>query len=197
MVVFTGLLLSPEFQQASPTQQEIIKWTVLFHDITKEVRQGYRDLTHGFRSAAVAGATLPRLGFPVTPEYNRLIEVWGVLVNEAVRPGERSDYIQDNERLPEIIEGLERLFGPKTPATLIVKTVLFHMSINALQAWPQAAPLTQAEVRQYVGAELLPLLKLMMLADNDGWVLFEQPTQAQYRRETLKVFDELAQLIES
>ena len=192
MCVFTGLLESPEFEDASHAQRELMKWIVLFHDIAKDLRGGRRDQTHGFRSAALAGATLPRLGFPATDEYDSLFQEWFALTNGAVtRRGEGTDYIHDNRQLPGIIDGIERIFGSNTPAALIVKTVLLHFSISVVEEWPQVAPLTETEERQYLDPELLPLLKMMMLADNDGWTLFDPPTRESYRQETLAVFDRL------
>jgi hypothetical protein len=92
------------------------------------------------------------------------------------------------------LDGLKRLFGRNTPAALIVEIVLFHMSISVVKAWPQAAPLTETEVNQYLETELLSLLKVMMLVDNDGWSLFEPPVREAYRQETLAVFEELERL---
>jgi hypothetical protein len=198
MCVFTGLLTSPEFQWASTNERELMKWIILFHDIAKEVRDGQRDLIHGFRSAARTGTCLPRIGFEVTAEYDDFIEAWFLFTDGAItRRGNTSIYIQDNRKLPEIIGGIERLFGYNTPAALVVKTVLLHMSINVVEAWPQSAPLSETEIRQYLDMELLPLLKMMMLADNDGWALFDQATKEQFRQETLAVFSRLESLLAS
>ena len=197
MCVFTGLLTCPEFQHASNTQQELMKWIVLFHDIAKEVRTGQRDHTHGFRSAAKTGAILPRVGFPVTAEYDSLFKEWFALANTAItKRGVTTDRIHDNGKLPGVIGGIERLFGHDTPAALIVKTVLLHYSINVVEEWPQVAPLTEIEIRQYLDIELFPLLKMMMLADNDAWTLFDPSTRERYRQETLAVFGELGSIFE-
>ena len=49
MSAFTALILCPEFQQASGTRQELLKWIVFFHDMGKEIEPGRRDFTHAFR----------------------------------------------------------------------------------------------------------------------------------------------------
>jgi hypothetical protein len=36
---------------------------------------------------------------------------------------------------------------------------------------------------------------MMMLADNDGWVIFEPALKAQYRQETLAAFDHVQIII--
>ena len=194
--VFTGLLLCPEFEQASNIQRELMKWIVLFHDIAKEVRNRKGDRVHGFRSAAKAGATLPEIGFAATAEYDSFFDEWFILTNTAItKGGETSVYIQDNRKLPEIIAGIDRLFGYSTPAALIIKTVLLHMSLTVVEDYPTASPLTEIEIRQYLDNELFPLLKMMMLVDSDGWELFRQPIRERYRQETLAVFERLESIV--
>ena len=196
LCVFTGLLTCPEFEHASNTQQELMKWIILFHDIAKKMRNGQRDHTHGFRSAAQTGAILPRIGFAVTAEYDCLFKEWFALVNTAITKRDGvMDCVQDNRKLPAIIDGIEHLFGHGTPAALVVKTVLLHFSINVVAEWPQVAPLTEIEIKKYVDRELFPLLKMMTLADSDGWTLFDPPTRERYRQETLAVFGGLGPIL--
>jgi len=196
MAVFASLFLCPEFRQASPSRQELMKWIVFFHDIAKTPREGQRDFTHGFRSAAVTARLLPGMGFAVTPEYENHIEDWARLVGTAVteQPGTLIR-IQDNRRLPDIAGGIGRLFGYAAPAALIVRTVLLHMSLDVVEDWPQAAPLTDNEIEKYLDFDLLPLLKIMMLVDNDGYALFDKPVKERYRRETLEVFARIESLL--
>jgi hypothetical protein len=192
MCAFTGLLNCPEFKRATRAQQEMTKWTVLFHDIAKQVHDGHADRIHAFRSAARAGAALPGIGFAVTAEHGKLCDAWYALVDAAiVSQGEAVDPIQDNRKLPEILDGIERLYGSDSPAAFIVKTVLLHMSINILAEYPAQAALTDAESAQYLDRELLELLKLLSLADSDGWELFRSPTRERYRQQTLAVFEDL------
>ena len=192
MSVMAALPLCPEFQKATTTQQALMKWVVLFHDISKEVHQGQRDPTHGFRSAARTGASLPQLGFAVTDDYAMLIEDWITLTNTAITKQKKTALdIQDNRKLPKIIEVIEKMFGRHAPAARLVKTVLFHLSITVLEDWPQAAPLTKTEERRYLDSEQLAMLKIMMLVDNDSWTLFDLPTKERHRRDTLGVFGEL------
>ncbi|MBA7708414.1 hypothetical protein ES703_117312 [subsurface metagenome] len=196
MAVFTSLLLCPEFHQASRTQQELLKWIVFFHDIAKTPQKGQRDYTHGFRSAAMTAEVLPGIGFDAAPAYDNLIEDWVKLVNAAMtKQSETSFHIQDNRKLPKIIEGIGRLFGHSTPAALIIRTALLHVSVDVVEDWPQVAPLTDTEVKDYLDFELLPLLKVMMLVDNDSYTLFDKPTKERYRRETLDVFTRLRSLL--
>lgn len=194
MCALIGLLTCPEFQHASRVQQELIKWIVLFHDIAKQVAPGKPDRIHGFLSAAKAGAALPGIGFAVSADYANHCNAWCALVRAAIveqSDGGAACPIQDNSRLPQIIEGIGRLFGHGTPAALIVKTVLFHMSINIIEEYPTPAPLTELESEQYLDRELLALLKLMSLADSDGRELFQPPNRERYRQQTLAVFDKL------
>lgn len=195
MGVFLGLILLPEFRALSQEQQQLAKWIVLFHDVEKEVKQGRRDPKHGFRSAVIAARQLPQLGFTATEKYDRLIDPWSEFTYTAVKKSEPyPEPIQDNEKLPEILAGIEELFGDGSPAGLIVKGVLLHMSINLVRDWLQAAPLTEEEIKQHVTYDLAPLLKVTMLADNDGWVLF-YPEREQQRADILETFQRIERMI--
>lgn len=48
--------------------------------------------------------------------------------------------------------------------------------------------MTEDEVRRFIGQELFPLLRVMMLVDNEGWSLFDAKVRARQRRDTLDVF---------
>lgn len=191
MCVFTALVLCPEYQRATGDQQAILKWAVLFHDLAKEPARGQRDHTHGFRSAALTGRILPRLGFPLLNANGERLETWAKLAETALSLHPEMQQVQDNQKLPEILAGLQTLFGENTAAALILKTVLLHMSIDVLTEWPQAAPLTEAEAIRYVDTTLLPLLEIMMVVDNDAWAFFDPATKARHRAETLAVFSKL------
>jgi hypothetical protein len=197
MGVFLGLFMLPEFRSLSDDHQQLAKWIVLFHDLAKEITigAGEKDKTHAFRSAITTARQLPHLEFAVTSEYEHLISSWSHLTGSAIKiSADRPEAIQDNEKLPDILMGIERMFGEGTAAALIVKTVLLHMSINVVIDWPQASPLREAQIVKYVSKDLLPLLKVMMLADNEGWVLFYSEREQQ-RTETLAAFQRLEKMI--
>ena len=196
MCVFLGLVMLPEFQNLSPEQQQLAKWIVLFHDVEKAHVRGKKDLTHGFRSAVLTAGRLKTLGFITTEEHESLLDSWSELTVSAVtKLDESSDYIQDNHKLPSIVEGIRRMFGENTPATLITEGVLLHMSIDVVEDYPQAAPLRDEEIKRYVNTDLVPLLKVMMLADNEGWVMFYPEDRLKQRNQTLKVFENVERLI--
>jgi hypothetical protein len=196
MSAFLALLLCPEYQNASIEEQTLLKWIVLYHDIAKEVVDGQRDAIHGFRSAAITGGSIAQVGFPITDEYHSHVEEWIAFTHEAiVWSDEAKITIQDNRQLPKIIDGINRIFGHNSAVALVVKTVLLHLSINVVEDWPQAAPLTDAETRQFIDAPLLPFLKVMMLVDNDAWALFDQPKKDKYRSETLAEFRDIEKVI--
>ena len=190
VAAFVSLLLCPEYQKMSKMQQELMKWIVFFHDLAKRIRKNQRDALHGFKSAAMTVKILHKLGFEVSFTYDDFIDDWIELVNSArIKREKPPGYIQDNSKLPEIIAGIEKLFGHNTPAVLITRTVLLHLSISVVQDWPADAPLTPLEIKKYIDIELLPLLKTMMIVDNDAWALFDQATKEKYRRETVEAFE--------
>jgi len=190
MCVFLGLYIMPEFLSMTKEQQQMMKWVILFHDLEKEPQKGKRDHGHAFRSAAAAAETLPKLGFPVTFEYDLLVNDWiNFTRSSTTKPANFPDYVQDNLKLPEILAGIERMFGQSTPAALIIKTILFHLSID-MQPWPPATPLTDEEVRRYLDNDLVPLLKAMNLGDSEGWSMFKQDRES-LRNEILEAFNKV------
>ena len=192
--VFMGLYMMPEFFSLAKEQQGVMKWVILFHDVEKEVQKGKRDHAHAFRSAVGAARTLPTLGFPVRPEYDSLIDNWDKFTRSAITKLENSpDDVQDNRKLPTILDGIERMFGHNTPATLIIKTILFHLSVDT-QPWPPATPLTDTEVRRYLDSDLAVLLRVMNLGDSEGWNMFETSRES-LRNSTLVAFRTVEQLI--
>ena len=112
----------------------------------------------------------------------------GVLVRQE---GRKVSYLPDNRYLRPIVDGIRRLYGHDTPVALILRTILLHTSITTLQAWPSATPLAEAEEKRYLDPTLLPLLRMLMLADSDGWELFSENCEP-FRQETRAVFDRLA-----
>ncbi len=195
MCVFLGLYMLPEYRSLNPAQQNLMQWVILLHDVEKEVERGARDPFHAFRSAVTAARRLPELGFETAPEYESHIDPWSELVLAAyVQPEDAPEPIQDNSQYPEILAGVDQLFGKGSDAAAIVKTVLFHMSFNVVKEWPQAAPLSVEEIVRYVDQNGLPLLKAMMLADNEGWSMF-YPGRHVQRSDTLEVYAELDKLI--
>jgi hypothetical protein len=190
--VFLGMFMLPEFQALSLEQKQIAKWIVLFHDIDKIHVGGKKDPMHAFRSGVVAANILPNLGFPVEEGYAELIGSWSEFTNNAftMETGK-----PDNSKLPKILLGIEQLFGRDTPATLIVKTALLHISLNIDVHYPTPSPLTDDEIKQTIGSTLLPLLKVMMFSDTEGWSLFEPEVRAQRMRDALESFEKVEKLI--
>lgn len=196
MCVFTGMCRMPEYLEMTREQQQMMKWIILFHDVEKEPQPGKRDHVHGFRSAAGAAKALPNIGFPVTAEHKTMFDEWNLFTLSArTTMGNPPVEVQDNQKLPEILNGIERMFGHNRPAALIVKTILFHLSIDMIE-WPPPNPLTQEEVLRYFDGELLPLLKVMNLADGEGWALFDPETRERQRLDTLQAFDTLERLLQ-
>lgn len=194
LCVFLGLYRMPEFLSMTKEQQQMMKWIILLHDIEKEPQNGKRDHAHAFRSAVTAARILPSLGFPVTSEYSLLIDDWSHFTRAAVtKPEDSPDIIQDNAKLPGILDGIERMFGQDSPASLILETILLHLSID-MEPWPPAAPLRDEEVRRYLDKNLAKLLRAMNLGDGEGWNMFRSDRES-LRNATLEGFEKVERLI--
>lgn len=194
--VFLGMFMLPEFQALSTERQQIAKWIVLFHDIDKAHIRGKRDTMHAFNSAVIAANTLPSLGFPIAEKYLELIHSWSEFTRRAfVTTIMRLRQKPDNNKLPEILEGIEQIFGNDSPAALIVKAILLHISLDVDKNYPTPAALKEDEIQRFITPALLPLLKVMMLSDNEGWSLFDPKIRKQQRDDTLKAFERIEALI--
>lgn len=194
MCVFLGMFMLPEFRALTPEQKQMAKWIILLHDIAKFHIPGIKDTMHAFHSGVQAANLLPRFGFPTRHHYLERIRQWSHYVNEAFLPTDTTPK-PDNRKLPGILIGIDNLFGKDKPAALIIKTVLLHISLDIDPFYPTPAPLTEAEAKRYINSSLLPLLRLMMLSDNEGWSMFDHETRTRQRRDTLNAFEKLEGMI--
>ena len=107
-----------------------------------------------------------------------------------------NDFIQDNRHLDAIVQGIDSLLGGRnSPAGLIICGVLFHMSLNVVEEYPQSAPLTDDQIRAYISPTLFPLLRVMMLTDNMAWALFNPERHTPEREQAYREFDRVEALL--
>jgi hypothetical protein len=189
--VLTTLFTLDEYKRLRTDQRVILQWMVLFHDVAKEAKRGTHDLVHGFRSAAIAGRALAQIGFPATLWYNALIETWFALTDTATTAHEKYHLIQDNRKLPTILMGIDQLYGVYAPAGMIIRGVLFHVSIATDPDYPTAAPLSDQEADQFISRALFPLLRLLMLADVESWFLFDPAGRSLQRQYVVGAFERI------
>lgn len=193
MGALMALILLPEFKQTDTDQKTLLIWMVLFHDIAKIAQPGTHDYLHGFRSAAITGKALAALGFPTSPDFPELINSWYDLTYNGIAVREDTgESIQDNRKLPEITSGIDRMYGLKAPAGLIIKSVLLHISLPIDPGYPTVAPLSDDALPRYVDLPSFPLCKMMALVDADAWNLFNPDNRQSQRRLTDAFFDRLA-----
>lgn len=195
MCIFMGMYEKPEYLHLTPAQQEEMKWIIAFHDTEKAPQPQKRDHLHAFRSAANAARALPKLGFPITVSYDSIIDDWDKYTRSAfINIGNPPVEIPDNSKLPIIFNGIEQMFGENTSATLIIKTILLHLSVN-MEIWPPPSPLTDDEIKDYLNKDLATLLLVMNLGDNDGWTLFNPDTLEHQRIDIMNQFEKIGNII--
>lgn len=196
--VFLGMFMLPEFQALSDEQQQIAKWIILFHDIDKTYISGKKDTMHAFNSAVVAANTLPSLGFPATDKYHELIDSWSEYIRQAFTTSPAHAWLKpDNSKLPKILAEINLLFGKGTPAAVITKIILLHISLESDRNYPTPAPLTEEEITQFISADILPLVVVMYLADNEGWSMFDPEVRGQQKNDRLQYFEGIQKLIKA
>jgi hypothetical protein len=191
-----ALQLLPEYRAGSQRLQALLEWSELHHDLGKQVISGQRDAVHAFRGATMAARALPKIGFRTTDAYPALLEPWTRRVHGAtIAAPDGKGLIHDNRALPEILEGIGRLFGVGSAAALIVEAVLLHQSLTVIAEWPNPGSLTDAEIPSCIRPELVPLLEGVMLVDSDAWQLFDPASKVKFREATLAVFAKVRQLV--
>lgn len=195
MCVFLGMLMLPEFQALNAEQKQLTKWIILLHDSAKFHIRGKKDTMHAFRSAVQTAHLLPHYGFPTREHYDQRIGYWSKYTAQAIIPGDGAAPKPDNQKLPYILIGIDNLFGKDTPAALITKTVLLHISLAVDHLYPTPAALSEDEIKRFISPNLMPLLKIMMLSDNEGWSLFDPETRARQRKEALEAFQKVQTII--
>ena len=96
----------------------------------------------------------------------------------------------------KFLAGIDQLYGENSAgSTYNIKTALLHISINIDKNYPTPSPLTETEIKQLISPSVLPLLKVMMLSDTEGWSLFEPDVREQRMRDAMKAFKRVDELI--
>ncbi len=57
----------------------------------------------------------------------------------------------DNQKLPKILSDIDLLFEENTPASLVAKTILLHISLKVDENYPTPAPLTEDKIQRFIG----------------------------------------------
>ena len=128
MLAMASLPFLHEYRDASPEEQSMVDWALLFHDIAKRSKHE-RDHTHAFRSAVVAARSIPLTGFVVPESYHRDIDEWSHLTLAATCCQSDSDTrVQDNHQLPGILSGVDLMLGQNTASAMIVKLILLAIA---------------------------------------------------------------------
>jgi hypothetical protein len=196
MCVFLGIIMLPEYEALTEEEQQLSKWVVLLHDVEKFHIRGKKDTMHAFKSGVNAAKILPSLGFSVTNKYANLIDSWSSLTLQAFTiPEENASPKPDNQKLPEILSGIDQLFGENSPASLIIKVVLLHISLDVDPFYPTPAPLKDDEIKRFISPNMFPVLKVMLLGDSEGWSMFEPESRKRQRDGALNAFQKIEKII--
>jgi len=179
IVVLACCLNLPEYKYAEAQTRREIEWAAFFHDLDKDILYGRGDGAHGLRSAGVAAQRLVDLGFEFQLGGN--FGNWLGIVKSAQKQVE-GKWVNDFTHLPAIWTGLHYFFGFDTPASRILKAVMFHQSLPTLDDWPNPVILSEDEIRTYLTLSDLEVLGPLMLGDSDAWNVCE-PMRDDYMRE--------------
>jgi len=179
VVVLACCLNLPEYKSATPQARREIEWAAVFHDLDKDILYGRGDGAHGVRSAGIAAQRLVDLGceFQLGGNFGNWLET----VQSAQKQVD-GKWVNDFTRLPVIWTGLHYFFGFDTPASRIIKAVMFHQALPTLDDWPNPVILSEVEIRTYLTLPDMDVLGPLMLGDSDAWNVCE-PMRNDYMKE--------------
>ena len=191
LVVLAGCMNLPEYWKASAQTRREIEWAAVFHDLDKDVLYGRGDGSHGIRSAALAAQRLVDLGIKVQSKGN--FENWLEALKSAQKEVD-GKWVNDFKPLPAIWGGLHYFFGFDTPASRIIKAVMFHQSLPTLNDWPNPVILTEAQIRASLTLEDMEVLGTLMLGDSDAWNVCD-PKREAYMSELREKIEKVKNLL--
>ncbi len=143
LLVLVCCMNLPEYQLADSHTRCEIEWAALLHDLDKNAKYKRDDL-HPFRSAAIAAQCLAGLGFEFRIEEKFI--TWMKLVKSSLHQVD-GEWRHDHTHLPEILGTLRYFWRESTPASRIIKAVLFHQSLPTVNDWPNPTILSDEEIR--------------------------------------------------
>ena len=178
LLVLVCCMNLPEYQLAESHTQCEIEWAALLHDLVKDAKLR-RDASHPFLSAAAAAQCLAGLGFEFRLEEKFI--AWMDLVKSSLHQVD-GEWQHDHTHLPEILGTIRYFWRESTPASRIIKAVMFHQSLPTVNDWPNPVILSDEEIRSYLILDDMDVLGPLMLGDSDAWNLFE-PERSPYMDE--------------
>ena len=179
LLVLACCMNLPEYQQTSAQTRREIEWAAIFHDLDKDVQYGRGDGSHPVRSAGVAAQRLVDLGFEF--QVNGHFGNWLDALKAAQKQVD-GKWVNDFAHLPALWAGLHYFFGFDTPASRILKAIMFHQSLPTLDDWPNPVILTDDQIRATLTLSDMDVLGPLMLGDSDSWNVCE-PTRDAYMEE--------------
>jgi len=152
------LLLSPE-------KQNVIKWTIILHDIAKRnvptFKEDKKDPAHPYNSAIVALDVFNSLS-----EYKETFSQAKIkLLQEKIKASIIDDYIPDLKELGNILEQAKDIFVSSHFCYLVFKLIIMHQALPYFNTADQPVYLTDEEIKKYCDVEFLQLMKI--IATND------------------------------
>lgn len=156
---------------------------------------------HSFNSAATTLKVLREMGIWSVDE-DQMCDLEQVirLLGESVQPLPaiwREDFkhgrpmvttMQSHHNLQEIFYYLweKRLTPRDSLADQIFRVVLFHHSIEAMEAHPNMVNLSSLEKSKWCDDQFFKVCQVLQIADNESYILFDETHVQRCRREILK-----------
>jgi len=159
-----------DFKQLDKEKQNIIKWTVMLHDIAKRGTPTFfkkqKDLAHPYISAIVA-----------LDVFTTLSELEDILIKEKIRilKKEIKESIiydkPDLSKLRVILDIAKNALSNSYFCFTVFKLIIMHQALPGLKRFKQPIKLTEEEIKESCDVEFIRLMEILMINDSINYHL--------------------------
>ena len=192
LLVLWQAMKDPLYKELSKSDQNIIKWATLLHDLrklSKPMIEG-KDHVHPFKSGNSVLEVFKSLNFfPFTPGSDKEMTFIQAsrLISESVQPLNQDaekgvplcTQVHSHHNLVEIFYYLwdEGLCPRDSFFDLVFRCVLFHQSLDGLKKYEPEVSLTSKEQARFCDPHFFDLIKIVMIADSGSYCIFSSEAQ--------------------
>ena len=189
------------FGELAVADRNVVKWACLLCDIAKlgaPQVQG-RDPAHAFRSGSAVLELFARFGFLESGHSARQYPLAQRLLAESFQPlpalwraealASRQPMVSQmpsHHNLPALFDALWNGVTPLEGfCDQVLRLVLFSHSLEGLGAAPNAFNLSAEHRKRFCSPHFYSLLQIMLIADNEAYILFDPPYLARCKKEIM------------
>ncbi len=179
-------LISPDFEQYSAAERNMMYWTIMLHDVCKRgipVLPTAKDPFHPYASAAYSLKFFADQ-FPISEAQRRQsyalcdkilqAKLRKIITFYELRKNTWNTFeleCSDLSQLADLMVDLNSIYAEGTFENMVVKLIMMHQSVPTLEKFRIDNQLKEAEVGKYVNKQLLRYIKTFTICDSNSYIL--------------------------